>query len=362
MAKQLRPQQELFFQFISCKQAGSVVTEAEILAATKWKQATIDAYRIKNMLDPFLGPTGPGKYRVLRDGSTVSKGEVAAAFTQKRPGVLVLSKGMKAKGDQGSYELQTYIGQGAVAHVWVARAPDGRKLAIKVMNPREDLLEPNILENVRQRFSRESRHGMTISHENIVTYRDVGELSKHPFLVMDLADESLEARLAKNPLNLRDSLDVMAGCVAGLKHLHGLECVHRDVKPANILRFGDRYALGDLGIVQWSDLNKAFVSAGTITRASVQLGSWHYMPPEQRRLPHKVTSAVDIYALGITWYEMLTGNTPDPGEVGAQAFDDPTENPPTNDLIRRMLRYAAGERPTAEDVESVLSNTRSQFS
>src|SRR5262245_29343191 len=119
MAKSLRPQQELFFKFITGKSAGTTVSESEILAATKWKPATIDAYRAKNMIDPFLAPIGPGKYRVLRDGSTISKGEVADAFTQKRPGLLVLSKGMKARGERDAYELRSYVGQGAVAHVWV---------------------------------------------------------------------------------------------------------------------------------------------------------------------------------------------------------------------------------------------------
>jgi len=361
MAVKLRPQQELFFQFISTKHAGSVVTEAEILAATKWKPATIGAYRIKNMLDPFLGLAGPGKHRVLRDGSTISKGEIAAAFTQKRPGLLVLSKGMKAKGEKATYELQSYIGAGAVAHVWVALAPDGHKYAIKVMNPRADLLEPKILDNVRLRFSKESRHGMTISHDHIVTYRDLGDLSQRPFLVMDLAEDSLAVTLEKGKLSLRDSLGIIADCSAGLQHLHGMNCVHRDIKPANILRFADRYVLGDLGIVQWSDLNKAFTSAGTITRASVQLGSWLYMPPEQRKSAHTATAASDIYALGISWYEMLTGGTPDPGEVGAQAFADPTDDAPTNDLIRRMLRFSAGDRPSAEDLAKAVSDIRSRL-
>jgi len=178
---------------------------------------------------------------------------------------------------------------------------------------------------------------------------------------MDLADESLAARLAKNTLSLRESLDVVADCAAALKHLHGMNCIHRDVKPANILRFGDRYVLGDLGIVQWSDMNKAFVSAGTITRASVQLGSWHYMPPEQRKSAHIVTPASDIYALGITWYEMLTGSTPDPGEVGAQAFANPTDDAVTNDLIRRMLRFSAAERPTAKELVTTVSGLRSRL-
>jgi serine/threonine protein kinase len=127
------------------------------------------------------------------------------------------------------------------------------------------------------------------------------------------------------------------------------------VKPHNILRFGDQCVLGDLGIVRWSDMNPAFTSAGTITRASVQLGSWYYMAPEQRIAPHEATAASDIYALGISWYEMLSGKTPDPAAVGAQAFADPCSDSETNALIRQMLEFDQSKRPTVADLLTAVS-------
>lgn len=117
----------------------------------------------------------------------------------------------------------------------------------------------------------------------------------------------------------------------------------------------DRYVLGDLGIVRWSDMNPAFTSAGTITRASVQLGSWYYMAHEQRVAPHEATAASDIYALGISWYEMLTGNTPDPAVVAAKAFGDPSSDFVTNRLIRQMLEFDQSKRPTAADILQAMS-------
>ncbi len=137
-------------------------------------------------------------------------------------------------------------------------------------------------------------------------------LSKKFVAVQELADQSLAVQIEATPLTVDRARFVIRECAAGLKYLHDMGCVHRDVKPHNILRFGDRYVLGDLGIVRWDDMNPAFTSAGTITKASVQLGSWYYMAHEQRVVPHEATAASDIYALGISWYEMLTGDTPDP--------------------------------------------------
>lgn len=350
MPKALRPQQEKFFHFISGKSVGDFVTDADIMTATGWSQATVNAYRTKNIFDPFLAPSGPRRHRVLRDGATISKGDIGAAFTQKRPGLLVLTKGMRARGAKGEYELRDSIGEGAVAHVWEVRDSNGNAFAIKVMNPRADLLEPTVFENVKQRFSREHRHGMTITHPHIVAYHDIGEIEGHPFIVMHRADKSLAQELKVSVLSVSESLDVIIDCARGLEHLHRLNCIHRDIKPANILRCADRYVLGDLGIVRWSDMNKQFTSAGTITRASVQLGSWYYMSPEQRMSPHEVRKASDIYALGVSWVEMLTGETPDPSAIAAQAIRDPSSNPDVNALIKRMLRFVPEERPTIDEV------------
>lgn len=361
MSSKLRPQQLRLFQALSKRNVGDVISGAEILAETGWKPATVNAYRAKHVFDPFLAPAGPGRYRVLRDGSTITHGDIAAAFTQKKPGVLVLSKGARLKGSHSDYELVASIGQGAVAHVWMATASDGSKYAIKVMNPRPDLLEPKVLENVRQRFSREARNGMNVSHSNIVKYRDHGEMTGHPFLVMDIADESLESQLKGGPVSVAQSLEIVDNCLDGLEHLHSASCTHRDIKPANILRFGDRYVLGDLGIVKWSDMNAAFTSAGTITRASLQLGSWYYMAPEQRQTPHQISARSDIYALGISWIEMLTGVTPDPSGVAARALADPTSDSAINELIFRMTSYSPKDRPSAEEVRSLVADIRKRY-
>jgi serine/threonine protein kinase len=126
------------------------------------------------------------------------------------------------------------------------------------------------------------------------------------------------------------------------------------VKPANILRTARGFVLGDLGIVHWGDLSRAFTSAGTITRTSVQLGSWYYMSPEQLDSPHEATPSSDVYALGITWIEMLTGEAPAPQRVAARRVAGPSGNSSLDALIARMTDYEPTARPDIGEIAAVI--------
>ncbi len=363
MAKKLRPWLERFQQHLKSKKEGDIVTAVELMAATEWSPATLEAHNSKNAFAPFLTPTTSlrpiehAKFRVRRDGALITKEDIDNAFTQIRPATLALSPGLRFKARDFDYELVVELGRGAVAQVWRCQRVVGRKeFAIKVVDPRADLLDPSMLNDVKRRFSREAENGAALSHPNIVTHIDRGTYDGHPFLVMELADQSLGAQIEAAPLTADQARLVISASATGLKYLHDMGCVHRDVKPHNILRFGDRYVLGDLGIVRWSDMNPAFTSAATITKASIQLGSWYYMAHEQRVAPHEATAASDIYALGISWYEMLTGDTPDPFVVGAKAFADASTDSQTNFLIRQMLEFEQSKRPTAVDIMTALSS------
>lgn len=357
MAKKLRPWLERFHQHLKNKKEGDILTAVDLMAATEWSPVTLKTHVNKNALAPFLTPINGinpiqnTNFRVRRDGALISKDDVDTAFTQIRTAALTLSPGLRFKARDADYDLVVELGRGAVAQVWKCqRIRDRKDFAVKIVDPRADLLDPSTLDNVKHRFSREAQNGMRLSHQNIVAYTDLGKYQEHSFLVMELADQSLATQIETAPLTVDQAHRVIPACAVGLRYLHDMGCVHRDVKPHNILRFGDRYVLGDLGIVRWSDMNPAFTSAGTITRASVQLGSWYYMAHEQRVAPHEATAASDIYALGISWYEMLTGDTPDPAVVAAKAFADPSSDSTTNALIRKMLEFDQSKRPTAADI------------
>lgn len=139
-----------------------------------------------------------------------------------------------------------------------------------------------------------------------------------------------------------------------LEYLHGKHCPHRDIKPANILQFGATSEVGDLGIVKWSDFDPAFTTGGTITKAAVQLGSWFYMAPEQQEDPHEAVPASDIYALAVTWIELLLKKVPSPQAIGQSAYPELPAAPSVRAIIREMLRYAPKDRPSPAEIRAVL--------
>lgn len=338
---------------------GDKISQDVLSSHMNWKPKTLKTYVSKQMLATFLIPDGAGHFKVLRDGNDLTLKDVEKSFSQAKEKPLVLTPGEKLSGKH-QYILDGKLGSGAVAQVWRAhrRYPPDTGLtdvAIKVVDPRPDLLDPTILENIRTRFARESRNGAKMDHPQVVNHLDFGKIGEHFFLVMELAEESAKNTLDRSgPLPIKAVSDILLKCVLGLKYLHNKNCIHRDIKPANILRTSRGYVLGDLGIVQWSDLNSDFTDAGTVTRESVQLGSWFYMAPEQQRNSHTVTSQSDIYALGVTAYELLTGHTPSPAEIGARMYRPPSNSERLNTIIDGMLNFAPENRPTLDEIEDVL--------
>jgi serine/threonine protein kinase len=347
-----------FQAFLVNHREGDVVTAEEILTAVPgWKKSSLDTYRKKHKLERFLSHLGSDRYRVMRDGVLVTEADINAALSQVAPPVLPLARGDVLNGENDTYELTQQLGRGAVGTVWKARARSSRSVAVKICNPRPDLVEPTILPNVQARFRHESRFGPRVQHDAIIRYLDVGDHINAPFLVMELAVESARDRLDRlGRLDLPEVVLIGQSVVAALRHLEANGFVHRDVKPPNILLTDRGYVLGDLGILRWGDLNREFTGAGTITKTTVQLGSWNYMSPEQVANAHAVTSATDLYALGVSLIELLTGNIPTAQMVAAGRVPPPCNETMLNDLIARTTRYDATERPSLDEVDEVLAD------
>ncbi len=199
------------------------------------------------------------------------------------------------------YQIISELGRGGMATVYLAHDPRfGRDVAIKIL-PRELLHNPLF----RERFEREARAIARIEHSAIVPVHDYGEDNGQPFLVMRyMPGGSLADRIARQgALPLEDIRAVLDRVAAALDAAHRLGIIHRDVKPANILfdSYGEAY-LSDFGIVKLSE-------GVTQLTGSVMVGTPAYTAPEMAG-GDGITPLVDVYALGVTLFQMLTGRLP----------------------------------------------------
>jgi len=201
----------------------------------------------------------------------------------------------------GRYEIQSEIGRGGMATVYLAYDPRFRRqVAVKVLSS-QFLTHPVL----RARFEREARLIATIEHPAIVPVYDFGEQDDQLYLVMRyMIGGPLSSKLRNEPLPFTSVLQILSQLAPALDVVHARGVVHRDLKPGNILFDGfENPALSDFGIAY-------------LTEASVQLtgdaviGTPAYMSPEQVQGDMELDGRSDIYALGVILYEMLTGRQP----------------------------------------------------
>ena len=201
----------------------------------------------------------------------------------------------------GRYTLRSVLGEGGMATLyrgWDTQLE--REVAVKVLRPQYGS-DPEFV----TRFRHEARSAGSLSHPNIVSVHDYGSEDGAQFIVMELVDgRDLAAVIREHaPLSVDDAVEIATQAAAGIEAAHRRGIVHRDVKPANILLTHDGHVrVVDFGIA------RAVADAG-LTTTGTTLGSVHYFSPEQAR-GEEVTSASDVYALGIVLYEMLTGRRP----------------------------------------------------
>ena len=158
-----------------------------------------------------------------------------------------------------------------------------------------------------KRFEQEFRAASRLNHPNIVRALDYGNASDTPYLVMEFIDgESLGQKIERNGrMSEADAIQIIAQVAQGLHRAHKQNLIHRDVKPDNILVTAEGVAkLADLGLVKETetDLN--------LTKTGRGLGTPHFMAPEQFRNAKGADVRCDIYSLGATLYQMVTGELP----------------------------------------------------
>jgi formylglycine-generating enzyme required for sulfatase activity/serine/threonine protein kinase len=204
------------------------------------------------------------------------------------------------------YELLEEIGRGGFAAVYKARDRKlNRTMAIKRL-----LADKSGDAHTVERFKREAQAIAALNHRNIVQVFDHDRDGDGYYIVMEYVEGgTLRDHLkGKGKLSVEESLKLMRGICQGLALAHRKNLVHRDIKPANILLHQDD---GELvpKIVDFGLARAGFDSSHSLS--GYGMGTPYYMPPEQRRDAKSVNHTADIYALGKTLYEMLTGEIPD---------------------------------------------------
>jgi basic membrane protein A len=200
----------------------------------------------------------------------------------------------------GRYEVKAELGRGGMAIVYHAYDPHfERDVAVKVL-PHEFLFEPTF----RARFEREARTIAALEHPAIVPVHDFGEDEGRLFLVMRyMAGGTLADRIRQGPLPLDETARIYERLAPALDEAHAAGIIHRDVKPSNILfDHRDDAHLSDFGIVKVAEMTAQLTGSGIV-------GTPAYMAPEMAD-PHELTGLVDIYALGVTLFQTLTGEQP----------------------------------------------------
>lgn len=206
----------------------------------------------------------------------------------------------------GEFQLLEELGRGNMGVVYRARRSGVEgDVALKVM-----ALAAQAVPGSLGRFERECGAASKLSHPNIVRVVAIGTTGSLPYMALELVEgRDLDDVLAEGgPLDPVDAAELGAQIARALAHAHGQRVLHRDLKPANVMLHPTRGALlTDFGLA------KVFGSqAGpTLTRSSDLLGSPAYMAPEQAAMQHeRVSERTDVYGLGATLYEMLTGRAP----------------------------------------------------
>ena len=212
----------------------------------------------------------------------------------------------------GPYEITSQVGAGGMGVIY--RAKDtrlGREVAIKVLPPAfaEDA------ERLR-RFEQEARTTSSLSHPNILSVFDTGVHEGSPYLVMELLDgANLRERMDGQALPLRKAVEIARSVAEALAAAHGKGIIHRDIKPENVFLTKDgRVKVLDFGLAKYRELvlgnNQSNLPTNAVvsgeTGAGALLGTVGYMAPEQVN-GGAVDARTDLFALGITLYEMVSG-------------------------------------------------------
>jgi len=255
----------------------------------------------------------------------------------------------------GRYRILGKLGHGGMGAIYKAHDEElDCVVALKMLLAGELATDREV-----ERFRREARSIARLQHPGIVRVRDIGEFEGRWFFTMDYVDgKALNELLKTQEISVPQTLKVATEIAEALEHAHSQGVIHRDVKPANIIigRDGRAY-LTDFGLAKRLDVDEQLTAPGMV------LGTFAYMPPEQAKPDAGEPDArSDVYALGATVYEMLTGRRVFTGsalEIRMSIISELPEpprsvNPSISEALQRIVLKALAKDP-AERWESAAA-------
>ncbi len=261
-------------------------------------------------VDKNFRDVAPRMEKLRAAGETVIFGTAGLKKSGGADSTVLVQGGVSdlAKPTLGRYEVMRELGKGAMGVVYLGKDPKiNREVAIKTLRF-EDEFDAADMQAMKERFFREAESAGRLVHPNIVTIYDAGDDGDISYIAMellsgtDLKDFTTKGKL----LPMAETLEDIAKVADALDYAHGMGVVHRDIKPANIMRLKD-------GAIKVTDFGIARITSQSKTATGTVMGTPSYMAPEQLA-GHKVDGRADLFSLGVTLYELLTGEKPFTGE------------------------------------------------
>jgi phosphate/phosphite/phosphonate ABC transporter binding protein len=284
----------------------------------------------------------------------------------------------------GRYHVVEQLGSGGMATVFKAYDTRlERDVALKII--RREAFSPEILERVYLRFEREAKSLAKLTHPNIVDVYDYGEYKGSPYLVMEYLPSGTLKERTGGQMPYQEAARILLPIARALHFAHEESIIHRDIKPSNILinRSGEPM-LADFGIAKILEAE----AGSTLTGTGVGVGTPEYMAPEQ--WVGETVKHTDIYALGVVYFELVTGCKPyvadTPAAVLLKQANEPLPRPRNfvpdiPEAVERMLfkalaklpqdrytdmgafarvleRFAQGATTSSDDISERLEETR----